>query len=94
LKITSIMSTMFTAVAVFSMYDLVVFGDGLESPTHPDNANTTSIINDPGMANTLVFGYINSTIDLDTIQTNIDLWQTMGVKGIFCDQFGYDFGNT
>jgi hypothetical protein len=83
-----------SAVSTFSQYDLVVFGDGLESPTHPDNANAISIINDPGMANTLVFGYINSTLDLDTIQGNIDLWVNMGVRGIFCDQFGYDFNTS
>jgi hypothetical protein len=82
------------AVATFSQYDLIVFGDGLQLSSHPDNSNTISIINDPAMANVLVFGYIDSTLDLDTIQTNIDLWFDMGVKGIFCDRFGYDFGNS
>lgn len=80
------------AVAVFSQYDLLVFGDGLQDPSHPDNANTISIINDAAMANTAVFGYINATLSLDQIQNKIDQWAIMGVKGIFCDQFGYDFG--
>lgn len=82
------------AISTFSAYDIVVFGDGLESQTHPDNANTVAIITGLNSAKTQVFGYINSTLPLDTIQTNIDLWATMGVAGIFCDQFGYDYSVT
>ncbi|AYV78852.1 MAG: hypothetical protein Edafosvirus39_5 [Edafosvirus sp.] len=83
-----------SAVAVFQQYDLVVLGSGLELATHPDHLNTISIINDPGMANTTVFGYIDSTLSLDVVQGKIDLWNAMSVKGIFLDKFGYDFGNT
>lgn len=79
------------AVDTFSQYDLLVFGSGLESPSHPDYANTVSIIGDGGMVDTAVFGYIDSTLSLDEIQGKIDQWYAMGVKGIFCDQFGYDF---
>ncbi|AYV84282.1 MAG: hypothetical protein Hyperionvirus21_16 [Hyperionvirus sp.] len=82
------------AAAAFSVYHLVVFGDGLESPTHPDNANTIAIIADPSMTSTQVFGYIDSTQTLDVIQGKIDQWAVMGVKGIFLDKFGYDFGLT
>src|SRR5256885_1681427 len=80
-----------TAVVTFKVYNLVVFGQGLENETHPDHVNTISIIDHPDMANTNVFGYVNSTLDLDDIQTKIDAWALMGVKGIFMDQFGYDF---
>lgn len=82
------------AAAVFSAYDLVVFGDGLEDPSHPDHTNTVNIIADPAMVNTEVYGYIDSTLDLSIIQNKIDQWYAMGVKGIFCDRFGYDFGVT
>jgi len=82
------------AVAVFSQYDLVVFGSGLELSTHSDHSNTISIITDSGMANTSVFGYIDATLSLSEIQDKIDLWAAMSVKGIFCDQFGYDYGIT
>src|SRR5579885_2427166 len=82
------------AVATFNQYDMVVFGATLEQNSHPDHNNTIAIINDPSMANTICFGYINSTDSLDIIQGQIDAWQSMGVKGIFCDQFGYDFGVT
>ncbi|AUL78466.3 hypothetical protein QJ856_gp0351 [Tupanvirus deep ocean] len=82
------------AAAVFSAYDMVVFGEGLENETHPDHINTINIIADPTMANTEVYGYIDATIDLSIIQDRIDKWYAMGVKGIFCDRFGYDFGVT
>lgn len=82
------------AVNVFKEYDAVVFGTGLEQESHGDHANTVSIINDPLMNNTQVFGYIDSTLPLNTIQHSIDLWYSMGVDGIFLDQFGFDFGLT
>lgn len=82
------------AVNVFKDYELVVFGAGLEDPSHGDHANTVAIINDPLMVNTQVFGYIDATLPLDTVQNKIDLWYFMGVSGIFYDQFGFDYGLT
>jgi len=80
------------AAAVFGQYQIVVWGAGLESPTHPDHANSVLIIADPQMVKTEVYGYINSTDSIAINQPIIDNWQSMGVKGIFCDRFGYDFG--
>lgn len=80
------------ATAVFSIYDQVIFGDGLQNESHSDHANTIAIIG--GLTTTDVYGYVDTTVDLDILQTNIDNWYTMGVKGIFCDKFGYDYGNT
>lgn len=82
------------AANVFKDYDHVVFGDGLQENSHPDHANTVAIINDPVMVNTEVYGYIDATLPLNDIQDKIDKWAVMGIKGIFCDQFGYDFGLT
>lgn len=81
-----------SASAVFSQYEQVIFGSGLEEVDHPDHANTVAIIS--SLPDTTIFGYIDSTLSLDTIQTKIDLWKDMGCKGIFCDRFGYDFGLT
>lgn len=81
-----------TAVQTFKEYDLVVFGAGLEDPSHGDHANTTAIINHVDMANTKVFGYIDAVLPLNDVQGKIDAWHAMGVCGIFLDQFGYDFG--
>jgi len=82
------------AVAAFSQYDLLIVGDGLESPTHPDYANTVAILSNSGMANTAVFGYIDSTQTTDVVQGKIDQWSALNIKGIFLDKFGYDYGNT
>lgn len=82
------------AVDVFMKYKIVVFGSGLENPSHPDYSNVVAIINDPLMKNTKVFGYVDSTLSLDVIQNNIDLWSNINVSGIFMDQFGYDYGLT
>ena len=83
-----------SAVTAFSAYDLVVLGDGLQLSTHPDHLNTVNIINDPAMANTTIFGYIDTVQPLDAIQDKIDQWYNMGIKGIFMDKFGYDYGVT
>src|SRR5437016_9884185 len=80
------------AINVFKDYYLIVFGDGLEAVSHPDHANTVAII--AGLTNSKVYGYIDSTLSITTLQTNIDNWALMGVAGIFCDRFGYDFGLT
>src|SRR5262249_4917486 len=47
------------AAAAFGQYNYVVLGDGLEQVTHPDHANTVSILANPQMAGTTVFGYID-----------------------------------
>lgn len=82
------------AANVFKDYDTVIFGAGLEDNTHGDHQNTIDIINHPDMANTDCYGYIVSTDSLSLNQTKIDNWLSMGVNGIFCDNFGYDWGVT
>lgn len=81
------------AVTEFKKYHIVVLGSGLET-AHPDHDNTIAIIQNPNIGGTKFYGYIDSTLSLDDIQTKIDQWSAMGVKGIFLDKFGYDFGNT
>ena len=82
------------AANVFKDYDTVVLGAGLENNLHGDHQNTIDIINHPDMVNTLCYGYINSTDSLSSNETKIDNWLSMGIDGIFCDNFGYDFGVT
>lgn len=80
------------AAAVFKDYDQVIFGAGLEDPAHGDHANTQAIINHVDMANTDVFGYVDAVRPYEEIYEAVDRWETMGVKGLFLDNFGYDFG--
>ena len=78
------------AINVFKDYYLLVFGSGLEEVAHPDHANTVAII--AGLTNTKVYGYVDATISLVDFKDKVDKWSVMGVAGIFCDRFGYDFG--
>jgi hypothetical protein len=77
-------------------YDLIILGTGVETPTHPDYANTQIIIPRIKALNpsALIFGYVNGADVLATVQTNVDNWDTLGVHGIFFDQCGYDYGTT
>lgn len=81
-----------TAVQTYKDYDMVIFGAGLEDPSHGDHVNTTAIINHIDMANTKIFGYIDAVLPINDVQGKIDQWHAMGVYGIFFDQFGFDFG--
>lgn len=83
-----------SAINVFKIYDQIIFGAGLEYTSHPDHNNTINIINNSNMSNVQSFGYIDSTISIDLFEERVILWKQMGIKGIFCDQFGYDFENT
>lgn len=80
-----------TAAGHFANYDVVVFGAGIDDPAHGDNANATAIIADSQMASTEVYGYIDATASLIDNMVHIDQWKAMGVAGIFCDKFGYDW---
>lgn len=79
---------------VFNDYDLVVFGAGLEDPSHGDHVNANNIINHSTMTNTEVYGYVTANQTMATIKSKIDKWNVMNVAGIFCDEFGYDYGVT
>lgn len=88
-----------TAAAAFSSYDIVVLGDGLETPSHPDSANTGLIMQNAATSNTRFFGYVDvgvstQNLSLNEIQTEISNWKSLGADGIFLDDFGYDFGTT
>lgn len=87
------------AAAEFARYQYVVLGDQLELSSHPDHANTVSIIQRAGGDNTMFFGYIDlgastQNLSMTEIQQRIDDWKATGAKGIFLDDFGYDFGVT
>lgn len=85
---------------VFNDYDLVIFGNGIDSPSHQDHLNTQSIINNI-RETTRVYGYVDlcaeggsfcSNLTLSEIQARTDRWAAMGAVGIFLDQAGYEYG--
>lgn len=80
-------------------YADVVLGDTLEDPSHPDHQNTVAILANPATSHTLVFGYVDlgvstQNLSINEIENRINQWKTTGAKGIFLDDFGYDFGTT
>ncbi len=87
------------AAGVFSRFDDVVFGTGLEDPGSPYYASTTAIIQKIATLSptTIVWGYIDTGVStgnfsLATLQNQIDQWIAIGAKGIFCDVIGYAYG--
>ncbi len=87
------------AAGHYAQYDYVVLGDGLWAASHPDHANTLSILSDPQLANTKVFGYLDlgvstQNLTMFSIESRVLQWQSMGVHGIFFDDFGYDFATS
>ena len=91
------------AAAMLARYDDVVLGNDLANPSNPNYATTSTIISKLAALapNTVVWGYIDigvnapaSNHSLASLQTQIDQWIAIGAKGIFCDDYGYDFGVT
>lgn len=85
------------AVAHLASFDIIVFGDGLEHPTHDDHSKTQQIINELRGLNIEIYGYIDmgvttQNLPLATAQAYVDEWNAMGVNGIFWDDAGYDYG--
>lgn len=87
------------AAGIFSRYDDIVFGTGLEDPGSAYYASTTAIIGKIRTLNkrAVVWGYIDTgittgNIPLNTLKTQIDQWVAIGANGIFCDVIGYAYG--
>lgn len=77
-------------------YSLIVLGDTVENPAHPDYANTQIIIPRIKALNpsALIFGYVACAQSLANFQDRVDQWDTLQVHGIFADEAGYDYGKT
>lgn len=85
----------------FSEWDIIVLGDGLEHPSHPDHANTRTIIEEIHALSptSLVAGYIDlgvSTQNLSEsqLQQYTVEWKDIGADLIFWDDAGFDFNTT
>ncbi|CAF5224305.1 unnamed protein product, partial [Rotaria magnacalcarata] len=84
------------AISIFSQFDLVVFGDGIASPSHGDHTNTQTIIQSLNNLGKLTFGYIDLGVTTQNLtilqmQTTVDEWAAMGINGILWDDAGYDY---
>jgi len=95
------------AAAVFSAYDVVVLGDGIEfadqradrvpSGDSAEHRKAVQIIAAARRRNPAVqfYGYVplgdNQSLNPEQIQERIRLWKPMGVAGIFLDEASYDY---
>ncbi len=78
----------------FSKYNILVFGNTVASPVHPDYANAQIIVARIKQLNpaTQIFGYVDTTKTQENFETDVDDWVDLGATGIFMDRAGYDFG--
>jgi len=78
-----------------SRYDLLVFGDGIQSSGHGDYSNTEIIIPRIKALNpeSKIFGYVTVNQSYANFISKVDEWLVLGVQGIFFDESGYDYGS-
>jgi hypothetical protein len=77
----------------FNQFDLIVFGDGIASPSHGDHLNTQTIIQSLDSLGKLSFGYVDlgvttQNLSISLMQITVNNWTLMGVKGIMFDDAG------
>ena len=87
------------AAEIAANYDYWVVGDTYQDPAHAEYASTVSIVNVVRAAGCKVYGYVptgqnTSGLSLAQMQVRVDQWDTIGVDGVFLDEFGFDYGNT
>ena len=80
-------------------YSVWVVGATYGDPTHTEYATTTAIVSGVRSSGVKVYGYVpigqnTSGLTLAQMQVRVDQWDTVGVDGIFLDEFGFDYGNT
>jgi len=80
-----------TAVSVFQVYDQVIFGVGLQYNTHPDHNNTVNIVSQLNSLNVSVYGEVDCSQPFTLVKQDINKWQTLAIKGFYCNKMGYDF---
>jgi len=75
-------------------YGMIIFGDGVEDPSHGDYANTQAVIARIKVLNpdAIIFGYVALAQTYSSFQTKVAQWNTLQVHGIFIDEAGYDYG--
>ena len=76
-------------------YSILVLGDGIQLSSHGDYANTGVIIPRIKALNPdcLIFGYASINQSYADFKTKANAWNSIGVHGIFMDEYGYDYGS-
>lgn len=87
------------AATEIAKYDRFILGAGLEDSSHPDYANTVTVITKvrEKNLNTQLYGYVcvgtcsGANPNITSIRNSIDKWDAMNVDGIFFDEAGFDY---
>jgi hypothetical protein len=90
------------AVEHFRRYSMVVLGDGLHDPRHPNHEAALHVITQ--LPQVRFFGYVDlgvhsphhrmQNLSLAEIEQRAGCWRRMGAVGILLDDYGYDFATT
>lgn len=77
-----------------AQYSVLVFGDGVQDPTHPDYANAKIIIPRIKELNPAaeIYGYVTINQPTYDFKKKVAWWKILEIHGIFLDEAGYDFG--
>ncbi|MEK4424614.1 LamG domain-containing protein [Solibacillus sp. FSL K6-1523] len=86
---------------LFAKYDLVVWGDRYQDPSHQDYSNAVAIAKSMLNKNSTMefLGYIpigmdnsaGSNLKMNELKSRVYAWKTLGCTGIFLDEFGFDY---
>jgi hypothetical protein len=89
------------AAALFSRWDLVVFGQPMQDPNNVDHAGAVETIARIRAMNprAVVFGYVSlaeangvsAPLTDQQVRDQIDAWQATGVTGMLLDEYGFDY---
>lgn len=77
-----------------SKYNVCIFGDGVQNPSHPDYSNTQTILARLKVIkpDIVIYGYVTANQNLTDFYTKSNQWDDLHVDGIFIDEAGYDYG--
>ena len=93
----------------YAKYDLWIVGDNYNNPSHETHQETRNVINRLKVLkpNIEIFGYVpcaggrdpndeykDPCLTVEQIKERINWWVDMGIKGIFLDEWGFDYYNT
>ncbi|CAF4414574.1 unnamed protein product, partial [Rotaria sp. Silwood2] len=87
------------AIATFSQFDLLVFGNDLANVWHNDHNNTRTIISSLNVMGKSVYGYIDmgvttKNLSISEMKKIVDDWAKIGAKGIMWAYADYGYGVT
>lgn len=85
--------------AIAGSYSHWIVGDTYQNPAHEEYATTQAIVAGVRALGVIVYGYVptglsTSGLSVAQMRTRVDQWVTVGVDGIFLDEFGFDYENT